>query len=285
MRFTDAIANALDMPGRIVVEIGPGQTLSPLISMAQPATPPRAVLPAAPKPTERQSEMGYALAAVAGLWAQGVDVEWARLPGGIDGRRVSLPTYAFDRTHHWIEPGHGLAGMPNRTRGAGQVLARRTDIADWFETETWEDSRCRGPEPDLSGDWLCLPGMIPCRPRPGGLARVPGAEFRWFVPDLAMSRTRICSFSIRPTVADDYVAVLSGLGERLPERILCLWPLGATQVPFDSGFLLVRALQLADAGQGRKIVFRGERHIGGRRRCRDQPRWRCVVGPGSGRPA
>ena len=40
------------------------------------------------------------LAVVGRLWALGVDVDWERLA---PGRRVPLPTYAFQRSRHWIE--------------------------------------------------------------------------------------------------------------------------------------------------------------------------------------
>ncbi|MFJ4616494.1 SDR family NAD(P)-dependent oxidoreductase [Streptomyces griseus] len=39
------------------------------------------------------------------MWACGVAVDWALLCGG--GRRVDLPTYAFQRDHYWLPKAHG----------------------------------------------------------------------------------------------------------------------------------------------------------------------------------
>jgi long-subunit acyl-CoA synthetase (AMP-forming)/3-oxoacyl-(acyl-carrier-protein) synthase len=44
------------------------------------------------------------LDALARLWVRGTPVDWQRLPGADRGRRVSLPTYPFARTRHWVEP-------------------------------------------------------------------------------------------------------------------------------------------------------------------------------------
>ncbi|SOU07152.1 non-ribosomal peptide synthetase/type I polyketide synthase [Xanthomonas arboricola] len=43
------------------------------------------------------------LQAVAALWMAGVDVDWNGLHAGCTPRRVSLPSYPFQRSRHWIE--------------------------------------------------------------------------------------------------------------------------------------------------------------------------------------
>jgi acyl transferase domain-containing protein len=47
------------------------------------------------------------LDALARLWVRGTPVDWQRLPGADQGRRVSLPTYPFARTRHWVMPTTG----------------------------------------------------------------------------------------------------------------------------------------------------------------------------------
>src|SRR5947209_2306945 len=48
------------------------------------------------------------LASLAGLHVQGVRVDWAAVLGG--GRRVGLPTYAFQRRRYWPRPSAVAAG-------------------------------------------------------------------------------------------------------------------------------------------------------------------------------
>ena len=47
------------------------------------------------------------LDALARLWVRGTPVDWRRLPDAERGRRVSLPTYPFARTRHWVQPAAG----------------------------------------------------------------------------------------------------------------------------------------------------------------------------------
>jgi acyl transferase domain-containing protein len=42
--------------------------------------------------------------ALARLWVSGAVVDWQRLPGAAQARRVSLPTYPFARVRHWVQP-------------------------------------------------------------------------------------------------------------------------------------------------------------------------------------
>ncbi|WP_324607038.1 polyketide synthase dehydratase domain-containing protein, partial [Streptomyces griseus] len=63
------------------------------------------------------------------VWACGVAVDWASLCGG--GRRVDLPTYAFQRDHYWLQRssgtsdpvGLGLSGTGHPLLGAAVPLA------------------------------------------------------------------------------------------------------------------------------------------------------------------
>jgi acyl transferase domain-containing protein len=54
-----------------------------------------------------QGEARSLLAAVGGLWARGVEVEWGRVFEGSRAVRIRLPSYAFQRERYWIAPGAG----------------------------------------------------------------------------------------------------------------------------------------------------------------------------------
>ncbi|MER5890816.1 type I polyketide synthase, partial [Streptomyces sp. NPDC001941] len=66
-------------------------------------------------------------ASMAELFVRGVPVDWTgALPAGADGRRVALPTYAFDHRHYWLHTAQtatdaaslGLAGTDHPLLGA-----------------------------------------------------------------------------------------------------------------------------------------------------------------------
>ncbi|WP_348772286.1 type I polyketide synthase [Streptomyces sp. RPA4-5] len=93
VRFADGV-DALHRQGLTrFVELGPDGVLSALVA--------RIVPDAVGAPLLREGR-DHVQAAVGRLWAAGVPVDWAAvLPGG---RRVSLPTYAFQRDRYWPEP-------------------------------------------------------------------------------------------------------------------------------------------------------------------------------------
>lgn len=260
VRFTDAMAAALAEPDCVVIEVGPGQTLGPLIEAAEIDHPPRAILPSAPRPRDDAHEMGVALAAAGGLWTQGWPLDFARLPGGAAGRRVSMPTYAFDQTRHWIAPGQGAVATAGGEADDALLLERIADPANWIEALGWEEGPAL-PTATVSGtQWLVLAGDDPMSDavlsalREGGahvVAARQGAAFANGADGIVLN----------PALPEDFEALVDALPEP-PSHILSLWGLG-NEAPFGAVYLLARALQLADAGAGRRMVLAApEGHAG-----------------------
>ncbi|MFY9343154.1 MAG: SDR family NAD(P)-dependent oxidoreductase, partial [Planctomycetota bacterium] len=104
VRFQDGVAALLAGGDRVFVEIGPGKALTSLVRMHERAAK-SATLVSMPHPQDEQPADAVALAAIGRLWQLGVAVDWQAFHGGVARRRVPLPTYAFQRQRHWIEPG------------------------------------------------------------------------------------------------------------------------------------------------------------------------------------
>ena len=251
VRFTDAMAATLNDPNTVVIEVGPGQTLGPLVEAAELAAPPRAILPSAPRPRDEDHEMGVALASAGALWAHGWPLEFDRLPGGTTGRRVSVPTYAFAHRPHWIAPGTGAA--EDASEDTSLTLARRADPADWIEALSWDDAPML-PAPDLTGTrWLVFAGQGALSAAVLESLTQGGADLVTVRPgaDFAADGAEI---TLNPDRAEDFEALLETLGSDLPKQMLFLWGLEDAS-PFDAAYLFARALQLADAGQGAQLSF------------------------------
>ena len=58
-------------------------------------------------------EVASVLGAAGQLFTTGVPVDWPAVFAGSDGRRVELPTYAFQRRRFWEAPGRRM-GPPMR---------------------------------------------------------------------------------------------------------------------------------------------------------------------------
>ncbi|GAB7051214.1 type I polyketide synthase [Catenuloplanes indicus] len=116
VRFDRVLSRLGETPDRILLEIGPGRTLSTL-ARQHPGCRARAVR-TLPHPAERTPEQAVVLAAVGELWSAGVGVRWPRMHEGRPARRVVLPTYPFERRRYLVSP----AGPPAVAADAGPPL-------------------------------------------------------------------------------------------------------------------------------------------------------------------
>lgn len=91
-----------------MIELGPGGTLT---SLAERQAESGHVFAAA-LGTRGVSESESVMIALARLWVNGADLDWAGMFQGETRTRVSLPTYPFERQRHWIEP---AAPTPERS--------------------------------------------------------------------------------------------------------------------------------------------------------------------------
>lgn len=97
LRFTDGIGELGELigaPGRILLEVGWGQT---------PAGPGQVVLSSF---ADRFSEAAGMMTTLGQLWTAGLRPDWNALYAGQRRRRVSLPSYPFERQRYWIEGKH-----------------------------------------------------------------------------------------------------------------------------------------------------------------------------------
>ncbi|MFJ4183917.1 type I polyketide synthase [Kitasatospora sp. NPDC089509] len=95
VRFGDTLATLFAEPDRILLEIGPGLTLTTLARRHPARTERHLVLPSLPHPAGEQSALRTSLAAAGQLWAAGVELDWPRLHEGRRPGRTPLPTYPF----------------------------------------------------------------------------------------------------------------------------------------------------------------------------------------------
>jgi acyl transferase domain-containing protein/glutamate-1-semialdehyde aminotransferase len=104
VQFAEGAARLFDDPNRILLEIGPGQTLATLVRQ-HPARKANQVIVNALGPYSDGSNATSAVLLAAGrLWAAGADLNWPALHDGVPRCRIPLPTYPFDRKRYWIEP-------------------------------------------------------------------------------------------------------------------------------------------------------------------------------------
>jgi acyl transferase domain-containing protein len=104
VRFAEGLGELLRQPDFVLMEVGPGHTLSRLAKQHPDRGDNREILTSLPDSQKGQSEMSALLTTVGRLWLAGGTIDWTRFNSGKQRRRVPLPTYPFERKRHYVEP-------------------------------------------------------------------------------------------------------------------------------------------------------------------------------------
>ncbi|WP_108484034.1 type I polyketide synthase [Oceaniglobus ichthyenteri] len=130
VQFSAGMAHFAQNPRNVYLEVGPGKALSSLAQMAQGVSP-NQVLSSLRHPDQDMADDAYFFQTIGRLWAVGVEADWHQIWGGARRNRVSLPTYPFQRTRYFIEPGKTVA-MEDVA-----LPSRHDDLSDWGYRESW----------------------------------------------------------------------------------------------------------------------------------------------------
>jgi phthiocerol/phenolphthiocerol synthesis type-I polyketide synthase E len=152
--FGAGLLSLLDEGPRLLLEVGPGETLTGLARMQRSAGTPD---PVPTMPTPGAEEDTTVLAAAARLWTQGVPVDWAATHTA-PRRRVPLPGHPFERQRHWIE---SKAAGEVKPTADGFTVAEDVEgnqpLPQWFWTPGWRQTpRPAIAAPVEAGPWLVL---------------------------------------------------------------------------------------------------------------------------------
>jgi len=230
--FDAGVRELLKIQDAILLEIGPGKTLTTLTQSHLPKTSGRN-LHSLPGPQREKSDVRSMLNAAAALWLAGRQLDWAGFSAGRRQRRIPLPTYPFERKRYWIDAKPMDAGVeqPYQLR-----LNKRTDISEWFYAPLWKQS----PAPALrngntpASRWLVFVDEA-------GLGsqivkRLEQANQEVFTARAGEQFKKLTetTFTINPESPEDYKLLLKELAapDKSPERIVHLWSVTAEE---DSG--------------------------------------------------
>lgn len=102
VRFSDGVAELLQQPDILFLEVGAGETLSMLARQHLSAEDSGRVMSSIPPYHHRTEDREYALQTAGKLWCWGLELAVEAFHG-VDGRcRIPLPTYPFERQRYWL---------------------------------------------------------------------------------------------------------------------------------------------------------------------------------------
>ena len=225
VRFSDGIQELRRHPDNILLEVGPGKTLKSLVERhAAGRSEEGLVLNTTRHPQQQQSDIAVLLQAVGALWTAGVPIHWPTFYAGQGRRRVSLPTYAFDRQRYWIEP----EIHPAETSGGEFDHAqRRKQVENWFYLPKWNRLPAQqGETGTCSRRWLVFLDD-------GGWGELLTQRLREAADQVVTVRagSEFCregrDFTVNPKHRQDYGALVDCLreGNAFPQAVIHLWTL------------------------------------------------------------
>ncbi|HEV7518367.1 MAG TPA: KR domain-containing protein, partial [Thermoanaerobaculia bacterium] len=135
VRFADAVDELLKDPERVLLEVGPGQTLA---TLARRRAAGAVVVSSLRRAGEPGEDLPLLLAALGRLFLAGVEIDWAGFYAGERRQRVPLPTYPFEHQRYWIAGRR--RGIPEAVETTEPVEGKRPDPADWFYVPSWRST-------------------------------------------------------------------------------------------------------------------------------------------------
>jgi acyl transferase domain-containing protein len=223
VRFTEGLQQVLKDPEAILLEVGPGRTLTALAIRHPDKSDEQVVLASLRHPQDRQSDVAFLLTTLGQLWLTGAEVDWSGFSAHERRHRLPLPTYPFERQRYWIDPQND-----GKTAPASSLFGKRPDIADWFYIPSWKRSWLSVQKTSVTlGDSGCLVFMDEC-----GLGSQLGQKLKQQGQETIAVRvgsefTKLSDglYTLNPRQPEHYDALLNELRvlNQIPQTIIHLW--------------------------------------------------------------
>ncbi|MBD2520194.1 acyltransferase domain-containing protein [Nostoc sp. FACHB-973] len=102
--FAQGVEKLLATPEQVLLEVGPGHTLTTLVKKHPDKAAAQTVLTSVRHPQENQSDNHVLFTTLGQLWLAGVNIDWFGFYSHQEYYRLPLPTYPFERQRYWIDP-------------------------------------------------------------------------------------------------------------------------------------------------------------------------------------
>jgi acyl transferase domain-containing protein len=257
VRFAAGVREVLRDPAAVLLEVGPGRSLSTFARASAGGERAAVAVPSLRRQGEGGTDAHSLLEATARLWAAGAAVQWDALHDG-PRRRVALPTYPFQRERFWVD------AVPASARGAAPARTGRGQVGEWFHVPSWRRAAPARPAAAVPAgeQWLVFADR-------GGVGDALAAALRGGNARVSVVRpgSRFASlgggeYTLDPAAPREYDALLRSISAAggAPKRVAHCWALDAAgfAAAQDAGFHsvlgLVQALARTGADDGVEIA-------------------------------
>lgn len=225
VRFSQGLDELLQDRERIFLEVGPGRTLATLAAR-HPGREEQVVLSSLPHPAEDAADLAKTLEALGRLWMAGIKITFQNFYQNEKRRRLSLPTYPFERRRYWIDP---LARRERQPATLSSESAKKSPSADWFYLPSWKPSLPPASQAQPPQRWMVFADVL-------GIAEAVARDLRQAGRDVVVvhcgeefTQKDDWTYSIQPASKSHFSRLLEELHEKnlLPEAIVHAWSLNA----------------------------------------------------------
>ncbi|HET7504169.1 MAG TPA: type I polyketide synthase, partial [Kofleriaceae bacterium] len=237
VRFADGLSALLADPGVVVLEVGPGRSLTTFAGQHPAWSPERTAVCSVRHPGDARADGKVLAEALGAVWSAGASVDWAAYHAGETRRRLRLPTYPFQRQRYWIDSATAPAPSAAPT-------GRTSDPADWTYVASWH----RMPPARIarSADavrWLVLGAELPLGRALADRLERDGDTVVRVAAGATLAETGPRDWTIDPARRDHHAHLLDALrgGGAAPSRVVHLWSLDGEPGPALDDAVLDRA--------------------------------------------
>lgn len=230
VRFAAGSAELVQKPNQILLEVGPGRTLSTFAKQYQ--LPELLVLTSLRHQKEQQSDVAFILNTLGRLWLAGVEIDWSGFYAQERRHRLPLPTYPFERQRYWIQPQKDVDDSQEQY----SKQSKKPDIADWFYLPSWKRFTLLQslPAPTLANQKMCWLVLVDnCGLGLQLVQRLEqeGQDVITVKAGEQFSRASDGVYTINPQEPHDYEALLQALQtlDKTPQMITHMWGVTAEQ--------------------------------------------------------
>ncbi|HZI10750.1 MAG TPA: SDR family NAD(P)-dependent oxidoreductase [Myxococcus sp.] len=229
VRFAEGAGVLLEDKTRVYLEVGPGQTLTQLLRAQTTKPNAEQLVTSLRHPNDTTADLAYFQLALGRLWAAGINLDAAALFQGQKRRRVSLPTYAFERERHWVEPGTGY--FMARREGE-RPLVREEELSRWGFAQRYREQAAPAPEAPAGNErWLILSDETPLSEELSRELAARGAPITHVRPGEGFARVGEGRYTVRPDAREDWEALWEALAPegRVPPKLVDLLGTGGVE--------------------------------------------------------
>ena len=233
VRLNESVEQIFSKQDPILLEVGPGATLSALASQPVRGKSARVAFTSLSPQSSSIGDLASIYSALGNLWTRGISIDWLGFHAHERRHRLALPTYPFERQRFWIGPRHGLdTAIPNSDSWFYQPAWKRTAKPAQFVQEDVD-----------KGPWLLFVGAENLGDQIQKELQKHGARAVTVQVGNTFEQISPTSFVVDPSCPSDFDAVISRLPtDQIPRKILSLWPL-------DEGTSAEQSLNLSFYGQ------------------------------------